>query len=86
MEAVPKSDIKSVIKSDISIKRTTRIGHISSLDQKIPLNLVISRNSFRRFTKTKSRIGFFIRFQSRVVFLQIDIIFGMLSVYYSYFT
>ena len=32
MEAVPKSDIKSVIKSDIrfdiSIKRTTWIGHI----------------------------------------------------------
>ena len=31
MEAVPKSDIKSVIKSDIrfdiSIKRTTLIGH-----------------------------------------------------------
>ena len=32
MEAIPKSDIKSVIKSDnrfdISIKRTTWIGHI----------------------------------------------------------
>ena len=27
MEAIPKSDIKSVIKSDISIKRTTWIGH-----------------------------------------------------------
>ena len=39
MEAVPKSDIKSVIKSDIrfdiSIKRTTWIGHMSFIVNKI---------------------------------------------------
>ena len=31
MEAIPKSDIKSVIKSDISIERTTWIGHKNNI-------------------------------------------------------
>ena len=31
MDAIPKSDIKSVIKSDISIKPTTWIGHKNPL-------------------------------------------------------
>ena len=71
MEAIPKSDIKSVIKSDIrfdiSIKQTTWIGHlcISSLANSPICKMTIiftqtgQKLSFCQFTQLVTTVFFF---------------------------
>ena len=67
MEAVPKSDIKSVIKSDIrfdiSIKQTTWIGHKSPElkvfgKNQIRISPSVSKKSYRDYVGTKIRKSF----------------------------